>query len=210
MRQCFHDDLECMHKSVLRMGGLVEEAVKGAVLSLADPDPVIVEKVIQGDDKIDEICNAVEANCFMMLATQQPVAKDLRLIACCLRVITDLERMGDLAINIVKFSPAANNGEPLAASDILTKMGDAVTVMIENALKAFTSRDLHMVEHVEEQDEVVDRMYIMLFERLFDMEDKHELRAGIKTAFVGRYLERIADHCVTIAERVNFLVKGMA
>jgi phosphate transport system protein len=190
------------------MGCLVEEAVKTAVLSIGDSNPDLVERVILGDDKIDQIYDDVETNCFMLLAKQQPVAKDLRLIASSLRVISDLERMGDLAINIVKASPGGSGGEPLVASDILIKMGEAASIMIEHALQAYTKRDVQIAKSVREQDEKIDDMYIELFERLFDCGGGHELRCAVKSAFVGRYLERIADHCVTIAERVDFMVLG--
>ncbi|MBE0447419.1 MAG: phosphate signaling complex protein PhoU [Actinobacteria bacterium] len=210
MRQSFHEELDCLHRSVLKMGCLVEEAVKEAVLSIGDPDPNLVEKVILGDDKIDQIYEDVETNCFMILAKQQPVARDLRLIASSLRVISDLERMGDLAINIVKASPGASGGEPLVASDILIRMGRAASVMIENALQAYTKGDVQIAKVVKEQDEKIDDMYLELFERLFDCAGGHELRSAVKSAFVGRYLERIADHCVTIAERVDFMVLGSA
>jgi phosphate transport system protein len=191
------------------MGCLVEEAVKGAIVTIGDPNPSLVDKIIIGDDKIDQIFDEIETSCFMMLATQQPVARDLRLIACSIRIISDLERMGDLAINIAKASPAANEGKPLVASNILTQMGNAVTVMISDALQAFTKYDIAVAEGVEDQDEKIDGMYIELFQKLFDCGSEHEISSAIKSAFVGRYLERIADHCVTIAERVNFLVEGM-
>ncbi len=209
MRRTFHEELEVLHKSVLQMGCLVEEAVQGAIVTITDPDPSLVAKIIVGDDKIDQIFDEIENNCFMMLATQQPVARDLRLIACSIRIISDLERMGDLAINIAKASPGVNEGKPLVASDVLTKMGNAVTFMIADALQAFTKYDVSLAEAVEDQDDRIDGMYMELFGKLFDYGGDHEISCAIKSAFVGRYLERIADHCVTIAERVNFLVKGM-
>lgn len=209
MRKTFQEELEYLKISVLKMGSLVEEAVKDAVVSIGDPDPGLVAKIIQGDDKIDQIFDEIETNCFMMLATQQPVAGDLRLIACSIRIISDLERMGDLAINIVKASPAANDGEPLIAADTLMKMGTSVSVMIGDALRAFTKCDLALAESIEDQDEKIDGMYVELFQRLFSCDEGYELPAAIKSAFVGRYLERIADHCVTIGERVNFLVQGL-
>lgn len=210
MRKGFHEELSDLHNSVFKMGCLVEEAVKDAVISIGDSNPMLVEKVIAGDNKVDRIFDAIENNCFMMLATQQPVARDLRLIACSIRVISDLERMGDLAINIVKYSPGAHNGEPLLASDILIGMGNEVSVMIAETLKGFIGLDVDIAERIEELDEKVDVMYLKLFEQLFDCGGLNDLRSAIKSAFVGRYLERIADHCVTIAERVNFLVQGMA
>lgn len=209
MRRTFHEELESLHTSVLQMGCLVEEAVKGAIVTITDPDPSLVSRIIIGDDKIDQIFDEIENNCFMMLATQQPVARDLRLIACSIRIISDLERMGDLAINIVKASPAVNQGKPLVASDVLTRMGNAVTYMISDALQSFTRYDVSLAESVEDQDDKIDGMYTELFGKLFDYGGDHEISCAIKSAFVGRYLERIADHCVTIAERVNFLVKGM-
>lgn len=209
MRKGFHEELNDLHNSVLKMGCLVEEAVKDAVISIGDSNPALVEKIITGDDKIDQIFDSIENNCFMMLATQQPVARDLRLIACSIRVISDLERMGDLAINIVKYSPGAHNGEPLLAADILTGMGNEVSVMIAETLKGFINLDADIADWIDELDEKVDVMYIKLFEQLFECGGIKDIRSAIKSAFVGRYLERIADHCVTIAERVNFLVQGM-
>ncbi|MDI6715985.1 MAG: phosphate signaling complex protein PhoU [Actinomycetota bacterium] len=204
----FHEELNCLHQSVIKMGCLVEEAVRNAVISISDPSPELIEKVILGDDQIDHIFDQVETSCFMMLAMQQPVARDLRLIACCIRIISDLERMGDLAINIVKSSPASNDYQSLVASDILIRMGNAVTEMIAESLQAFTKWDASIAETIEEHDERIDRMYEELFEQLFRCESGHDLRSAIKSAFIGRFLERIADHCVTVAERINFLVKG--
>lgn len=208
MRRSFHDELNDLHDAVFKMGCLVEEAVKDAVVAIGDSSPDLVEKVVQGDDKVDKIFDEIETDCFMMLATQQPVARDLRLIACSIRVISELERMGDLAINIVKYSPGANNGEPLAASGTLIGMGTAVSAMIAETLKGFINWESDIAERIEERDETVDIMYMKLFEQLFECGGEYDLRSAIKSAFVGRYLERIADHCVTIAERVNFLVEG--
>ncbi len=201
--------LEIKHK-VLRMGSMVENIVNLAVTALKNQDIEMAKKVYVEDDKIDDIELEIEQQCMMMLALQQPLARDLRTIATALKIITDLERMGDHAVNIAKITIEIGK-EPLIKPLIdIPKMANISQDMIRMSLDAFVKEDIELAEKVALMDEEVDELYEAIVEEVLDIiaKDKDLARQGTKLLFVGRFLERIADHTTNICERIIYMVTG--
>lgn len=201
--------LEIKHK-VLRMGSFVENIVNLAVTALKNQDIEMAKKVYVEDDKIDDIELEIEQQCMMMLALQQPLARDLRTIATALKIITDLERMGDHAVNIAKITIEIGK-EPLIKPLIdIPKMANISQDMIRMSLDAFVKEDIELAEKVALMDEEVDDLYEAIVEEVLDIiaKDKDLARQGTKLLFVGRFLERIADHTTNICERIIYMVTG--
>lgn len=201
--------LEIKHK-VLRMGSFVENIVNLAVTALKNQDIEMAKKVYVEDDKIDDIELEIEQQCMMMLALQQPLARDLRTIATALKIITDLERMGDHAVNIAKITIEIGK-EPLIKPLIdIPKMANISQDMIRMSLDAFVKEDIELAEKVALMDEEVDELYEAIVEEVLDIitKNKNLARQGTKLLFVGRFLERIADHTTNICERIIYMVTG--
>ncbi len=209
-RERFSQQVMDVKHKVVRMGALVEDIIELAVLSLKDQDLEAAKKVCTDDDKIDEIELEIEMECMRMLALQQPLAKDLRTIATALKIITDLERMGDNAVNIAKITLEIGR-EPLIKPLIdIPQMAEIAQNMIKLSLDAFVREDVELAEKVAAMDEEVDTIYLRIVEDIIKLisDNKDMIRQGTKLMFIGRFLERIADHTTNICERVIFMATG--
>jgi phosphate transport system protein len=201
--------LSVKHK-VLRMGSMVENVINMSVNALRDQDLELAKKVYEEDDKIDAIELEIEQDCMTLLALQSPLAKDLRTITTALKIITDLERMGDHAVNIAKITLEIGK-EPLIKPLIdIPRIATICQEMVRLSLNAFVKEDISLAEDVAKMDQKVDDMYEDIVEELFVIigEDKSKIRQGTKLLFVGRFLERIADHTTNICERLIYMVTG--
>lgn len=201
--------IDVKHK-VVRMGALVEDIIELAVSALKNQDLEAAKKVYADDDKIDEIELEIEMDCMKMLALQQPLAKDLRTVATALKIITDLERMGDHAVNIAKITLEIGK-EPLIKPLIdIPKMAQMAQEMVKLSLDAFVKEDIELAEKVAVMDEEVDDIYLTVLDDIIELisNNKEAARQGTKLIFIGRFLERIADHTTNICERVIFMVTG--
>lgn len=206
----FQHQLEDVKHKVLRMGSLVEAIVDMAVTSLKEQNLDIAGKVVEEDDKIDAMDIEVEMDCMKLLALQQPLAKDLRTIATALKIITDLERIGDHAVNISKITLEIGK-EPLIKPLIdIPRMARISQEMIRLSLDAFVKEDVELAKKVAEMDQQVDDIYQAIIDELLKMivDDPKITRQATKLMFVGRYLERIADHTTNICERIIYMVTG--
>lgn len=201
--------MEVKHK-VVRMGALVEDIIELAVTSLKNQDIEAAKKVYIDDDKIDALELEIETDCMKMLALQQPLAKDLRTVATALKIITDLERMGDNAVNIAKITLELGK-EPLIKPLIdIPRMAQIAQDMVKLSLDAFVKEDIKLAEKVAAMDEEVDSIYLSIFDEIIELitKDNNKTRQGTKLLFIGRFLERIADHTTNICERVIYMVTG--
>lgn len=201
--------MEVKHK-VVRLGALVEDIIELAVTSLKNQDIEAAKKVYTDDDKIDELELEIEMECMRMLALQQPLAKDLRTVATALKIITDLERMGDHAVNIAKITLEIGK-EPLIKPLIdIPKMAQIAQNMVKLSLDAFVNEDIKLAEKVAAMDEDVDNIYLSIFEEIIELisNNKNKIRQGTKLLFIGRFIERIADHTTNICERIIYMVTG--
>jgi phosphate transport system protein len=209
-RELFDKKLLDVKHNVLRMGTLVERIVDMSVTALKEKKLELAEMVNIEDNKIDRMDIEIENECMNLIALQQPIAKDLRTIATALKVITDLERMGDNAVNIAKITLDIGQ-EPLFKPLVdIPQMSVVVQRMVKLSLDAFLTEDIALAEKVAKMDEEVDEYYKRIFDEILTLlsKDTSITVQGTKLLFVGRYLERIADHATNICERVIYMVTG--
>ena len=210
MRDGYHEDLDAISASLVEMANLAGSAMSRATTALLDADLTIAESVITADDLIDNIYRDTEAKAFDLLARQQPVASDLRVIVTSLRMVAELERMGDLALHVAKIArrryPASAVPPELRAT--LLKMGHTAEEIVAKAGSVIASRDIEMAAQLERDDDVMDNLHRELFVALLDDSWAHGIEAAIDITLAGRYYERFADHAVSVARRVVYLVTG--
>lgn len=209
-REILNHKMVDLKHNVLRMGTLVERIVDMAVTSLKEQKLEVAQMVNFEDNKIDELDVQIENDCMNLIALQQPLAKDLRTIATVMKIITDLERMGDNAVNIAKITLEIGN-EPLIKPLIdIPKISLIVQKMVKLSLDAFLNEDVLLAVEVAQMDEEVDDFYEKIVNEILLLisEDRALAVQATKLMFVGRYLERIADHATNICERVIYMVTG--
>jgi phosphate transport system protein len=210
MERHFHDELNQVKQKTLRMGSLVEDMVERAVTSLVDRDSPLAEETIAFDQKVDLLEVEIDGDCFRLLALHQPAAGDLRFITTALKIITDLERMADQAVNISQRAIELNEEPQLKPYIDIPIMSQVSQQMLRDSLDAFVRKDVGLAREVIETDNKVDALKDQIFHELliFMMGDTTTIPRAIRLLLVSRYLERIADHATNIAEMVVFLVEG--
>lgn len=209
-RRSFDEELKALKEEMLTMGSLVEEAIHNAVKALAEQDVKLAEQVNANDERIDEYEVSIEEKCIRLIALQQPVAKDLRTIGMITKIITDLERIGDNACNIARIAMKIGE-EPLVKPLIdIPRMADLACRMVHQSLDAFVHQDPELARETARGDEEVDELNSQIFRELltFMMADPSTINQSTYLLFVGRYLERIADHATNVCERVIYMATG--
>ncbi len=209
-RRTFHSDLKELQQEILRMGSMVEEAIDLAVTALKKQDVDMARQVREGDEAIDGLELAVEDRCVKLIATQQPMAKDLRKISVAFKIITDLERMADYASDIAKATMQIGR-EPLIKPLIdIPRMAKLAQKMVKDSLDSYVNEDVELAMTLAEADDEVDSLHSQVLRELltYMMEDPRTIRQATHLNFVSRYLERIADHATNIGERVIYMVTG--
>ncbi len=203
-------DLERLKAELLSMGGMVEELTGLAVRSVVERRVDLAREVIDADDRVDDRELALEDHCLKMLALHQPVAVDLRFIITCLKVNNDLERMGDLAVNIAERARYLARHTPLATPLDLTAMADKVRGMVRDSLDALVRQDMTLARDVLARDDEVDEANRSMFDILQGVmtADPSTVKRAIALLSSSRYLERLADHATNIAEDVIFMGEG--
>ncbi len=205
----FNQELADITNRIMLMGGLVEQQVKDALESLHEENRQLAAVVVTTDYKINALEVAIDEECMQIIARRQPAASDLRLVMTVIKVITDLERIGDEAEGIGQVALAlAARGD--SAQIDLVSMGRHVRQMVRNSLDAFARTDVDLALEVAREEEVVDREYESVVRQLitYMMEDPRTISSTIELMWAARSLERIADHARNIAEYIIFLVKG--
>ncbi len=210
MRDAYHDDLDGISASLVQMTGLVGSAMSRATTALLDADLQLAETVITADEHVDALYREVESRAFDLLARQQPVASDLRVIVTSLRMVADLERMGDLALHVAKIArrryPASAVPPELRAT--VLQMGHVAEEIVAKAGSVIAGRDVSLAEELERDDDVMDDLHRQLFFVILDDAWPGGTEAAIDITLAGRYYERFADHAVSVARRVVYLVTG--
>ncbi len=209
-RQHFDDALEALNQEVLRIGTLVEEALRKSVKALVDRNIDLANEVITGDKKIDAYQLEIEDKCTVLIATEQPVAADLRQIVATLNVLGDLERIGDQAVHVAEVMKRLY-GEPYMKPLIdIPRMAEIAEGMIHDALTAFVNNDSDAAREVAARDDVLDELHSQVLRELltYMMEDPGKISQGINLLFLSRWLERSGDHVTNICERIVFLATG--
>lgn len=207
-RVSYQNALDELEKEILKMGSLVEEQIDMAVNSLASQDLNLAHKCIEQDDIIDRLELEIEEKCLMLIATQQPMAKDLRRIAAGFKIITDLERIGDNAVDIAKATLRIGN-EPLIKPLIdIPRMARMTQKMLKEALDSYINEDIELSESLAAKDDIVDGIHAQIIRELltYMLENPKNIKQGTHLMFVSRYLERMADHATNIGENVIYMV----
>ncbi len=212
MRGNLDEQLQELRKDLLKMGSLMEEAISKAIKSLATQDLQLAREVVVADAAIDRFEENLEARCLNILALQNPVATDLREITTTLKIITDLERMADEAVNIAEVTIMIGTDPLLKPLEDIPVMAQLAIKMVAKCLDAFVNRNLDLAKEVAASDTAVDRLYSQLFAELTGLIVQHspfpQTEQAIELIFTARYLERIADHATNIAERTIYMVTG--
>jgi phosphate transport system protein len=210
MRETFHDELNQLGEALVEMTALASTAMRQATDALLNADLPLAEQVISADAKIDLVRDGLEAKAFDLLARQQPVAVDLRTVVTSLRIVADLERMGDLALHIAKVArmryPSA--AIPTELRDTIEEMGGIAVRVADLAGDVISGKDVALAEQLEAEDDRMDTLHRTLFSVLLAEDWSHGMEPGIDITLIGRYYERYADHAVSVARRVIFLVTG--
>ena len=210
VRQGFDQELESVRQELVHMGQIVQDAIKNAVDALARRDKSLAQQVMDGDDLIDAMQVDIEDRCISLIARQQPVATDLRILGTGLKITTDLERIGDHAFDIAKIVLLIGD-EPLIKPLVdIPRMAVMAQSMLEDSLQAYLKLDIQLAEKVCRDDDLVDQLYHQVFRELltYMLEDPKKINQATQLIFVARYLERIADHSTNVAEWVIYLVTG--
>ncbi|TWH46955.1 phosphate signaling complex protein PhoU [Sporomusa sp. KB1] len=209
-RQSYDQELADLRQALLNMGKAVDRAIDEAVISLAQQDNELARKVMDSDDEIDQMEIDIEDKCMVLIARQQPLARDLRIIGTGLKITTDLERMGDHAYDIAKIALAMNKQSLIKPLVDIPRMAQMAQKMLKDSLEAYTTLDITLAEQVCLNDDEVDNIYYQVFRELltYMMEDPTTISQATELIFVARYLERIADHATNIAEWTVYLVTG--
>ena len=208
--KAFAADLEALQEKVLRMGALVEDAIGRALTALVDRDPELARETIGRDHLVNRLEVDVDEHCIELLALRQPAAGDLRLIITGLKITTDLERIGDLAVNLCERVLELLEAPPLKPLIDLPRMADRARAMLRQALDAYVARDAERAQQVCALDDEVDRLNDQVFRELltYMLENPANISRALGLIMIGKYLERIADHATNISEMVIYLVKG--
>ena len=210
MRNAYFDQLDTIVDDLVSMTYDVQRAVARATRALLTADAEVAEQVISGDARIDAARERVERRSFELLALQQPVATDLRMLVAGLRMVADLERMGDLSVHVAKVArlrvPARAVPEELVPT--IQRMAVVAENMVGTAAGIIAERDVDGARRMEQDDEEMDRLRRSSFRLMLDDAWPHGVEAAVDIALLGRYYERIADHTVSLARRVVYLVTG--
>jgi phosphate transport system protein len=206
----FQDELEQLKNRLLEMGGLAEEEVRQAVRALVDRDPRAIDDVIAGDHPVNALHIDIDNRCFTLLALYQPMAADLRTIVAAVKINSDLERVGDQAVNIAEAARRYASHPPVKTLIDIPRMASVAQTMLREALDAFVRRDVALAQHVLDEDDTLDTLKTRIFRELltYMLQDPATIEPALDLILVSRHLERIGDHATNIAEDVIFIVSA--
>ena len=206
----FQEELEQLKARLLEMGGLAEEQVRLAVKGLVERDRDIIDRVMVGDTALNALHIEIDQRCFTLLALYQPMAVDLRSIVAAVKINTDLERVGDLAINIAEAALRYTVHPPVKRLIDIPKMATIAQGMLRDALDAFVRRDTALAQRVLNEDDELDALKTQIFRELltYMLQDPATIEPALDLILISRHLERIGDHATNIAEDVIFMVSA--
>ncbi len=210
MRSAYHDHLDLVVDELVAMTHQVQQSVARATHALMTADAAVAEQVVAADAEIDAIRDRIEDQVFELLALQQPVAGDLRMLVAASRMVADLERMGDLSVHVAKVARlrAPEAAVPAEMVPTMTRMAEVAVDMVGAAARVIADRDVDAARELEREDEEMDELRRRSFRLMLGDNWAHGVEPAIDLALLGRYYERIADHAVSLARRVVYLVTG--
>jgi phosphate transport system protein len=206
----FQEELEQLKNRLLEMGGQAEETVRLAIKGLVDRDHDLIDHVMVGDEPLNNLHIEIDNRCFTLLALYQPMAADLRAIVAAVKINTDLERVGDLAVNIAEAARRYTSHAPVKKLIDIPRMASIAQAMLRDALDAFVRRDLGLAQAVLNEDDRLDALKTQIFRELltYMLQDPSTIEPALDLILVSRQLERIGDHATNIAEDVIFIVSA--
>ncbi|MHB8872784.1 MAG: phosphate signaling complex protein PhoU [Myxococcaceae bacterium] len=208
--RAFEQDLQALRQKLLDMGRRVEHAIADSVRALSKHDQPLAAKVIEGDCEVNRLEVEIDEDCRRILALRQPAASDLRLITTAVKIVTDLERIGDLAVNIAERVDDVTDGHGPSMFQRVSQLASLAQAQLHAALDAFVAADVDEAKRLLEGDVLIDALYVKLFNELLAlmMEDSKNIRRATALMFVAKHLERIGDHAQNLAEMVIYMVRG--
>ena len=206
----FQEELDQLKRRLLEMGGLAEEHVRVAIKGLVDRDQALIERVLGGDEPLNALHIEIDSRCFTLLALHQPMAADLRTIVAAVKINTDLERVGDLAVNIAEAARRYATHPPVKRLIDIPRMATIAQSMLRDALDAFVRRDTALAKQVLDEDDKLDALKTQIFRELltYMLQDPTTIEPALDLILVSRHLERFGDHATNIAEDVIFIVSS--
>jgi phosphate transport system protein len=206
----FQEELDQLKSRLLEMGGLAEDRMSASVRALVDRDHGLVEKVLAGDTPINQLHIEIDGRCVRLLALHQPMAVDLRMILSAVKINTDLERVGDLAINIAEAARRYAQHAPVKKLIDIPRMANIAQNMLRDSLDAFVRRDTELAQRVLSEDDKLDDLKTQIFRELltYMLQDPGTIEGALDLILISRHLERIGDHATNIAEDVIFMVSA--
>jgi phosphate transport system protein len=206
----FQEELEQLKRRLLEMGGLAEEQVRIAIHGLVERDAESIDRAIIGDEPINAMHIEVDGRAFTLLALFQPMAADLRAIVAAVKINTDLERVGDLAVNIAEAAQRCLQRPPVKKLIDIPRMASIAQAMLRDSLDAFVQRDVQLAQHVLDEDDRLDSLKTQIFRELltYMLQDPSTIEPALDLILISRHLERIGDHATNIAEDVIFIVSA--
>ena len=206
----FDQELEALQGRLLEMGGLAEERVRAAVQGLVTRDIAVSDTVLRGDAPINQLHVEIDERCFRLLALHQPMATDLRAIVAAVKINSDLERVGDLAVNIAEAARRYTAHAAVKQLIDIPRMADIAQTMLRDALDSFVRRDMALAQAVLDSDDELDALKTQVFRELltYMLQDPRTIEPSLDLILVSRHLERIGDHATNVAEDVIFMVSA--
>ena len=210
MRNQFDKQLEQLSNELIEMGSLIEQAIEMAVTALVNQDVEMADKAIEFDMEIDRQEKEIENLCLKLLLQQQPVARDLRQISSALKMITDMERIGDQAADISEITISMAKDPYIKNLEHIQAMAKETTIMVVESINAFVNKDIELANRVIAQDDIVDELFVKIKFELIRLINENAENGGQATdlLMIGKYFERIGDHATNIAEWVIFSITG--
>ena len=210
MREHYREELEDINTCLVDMATSVGSAMSKATTALLDADVALADLVIAGDEHIDAVRESIEERCFTLLARQQPVATDLRTITTAMRIVADLERMGDLAVHVAKLARMRfpESAVPVEVRPIFLEAGHVAQNLVTKTGAVIAKLDVRAATELESDDDLMDALHRQLFTEVLSPGWPHGMESAIDITLLGRYYERFADHAVSVARRVVYLVTG--
>ena len=210
MRDIYHDELDVIGAKVIEMTKLVASMMDQSTRALLDADLATADRALADDVKIDALRIELEDRSFRLIAQQQPVATDLRLLISTLHLVADLERMGDLGLHIAKIARLRypDLAVPTEARDVISQMGEVAMSLVQKVAEVVEGRDVELAQAIEAEDDSMDALRRKLFTIVLSPNWAHGTEAAIDMTLLGRYYERYADHAVAVARRTIFIVTG--
>ncbi len=210
VRAAFADEIRELEQDLLKMGNVVEQMLHKSIEALSTRNTELADEAIAMDDIVDDYNLSIENRCLKLLALQQPMARDLRMIAAAMKIITDIERMGDYVVDIAKTAKHLAQEPLFKPLKNIPKMADLVKKMLRETLEAFVSRDLDLIQHMIDDDDQVDSLNRRLHDEMIDhmQRDASVADQAVSLIMISRYLERLADHVTNVGERVYYMETG--